>query len=256
MPFQLTSAQPLRCAACLFVAPALSPATQVTIELRKNKREEMVAKRRAKVDAENAPSNGGDATSGLASLSSAAEGAADLSAQIALIPQYMTQMQMQHDVRAQTEAVAAFRKLLSIEQNPPIDAVIAAGAVPFFVHFLQQETVPLLQFEAAWALTNIASGTSVHTKCVVDAGAIPIFAILLRSPVEDVREQAVWALGNIAGDSHVYRDALIAQNVLPRLAEMVVFEQKTTLVRNTTWTISVRAAEFVPARVSYSLCAF
>jgi len=68
------------------------------------------------------------------------------------LPQ-MVQGVMGNDPAVQTECTTQFRRLLSIEKNPPIQQVIDSGVVPRFVEFLQRDDNPALQFEAAWALT-------------------------------------------------------------------------------------------------------
>ena len=196
------------------------------MSIRKNKREDKLAKRRQ----QQAPATPGGSAAPAPVFTQQQREGNDMQDWIAKL-----QGQTLEEVFAATQH---FRKLLSLEKNPPIQRVIDAGVVPQLVHLCKAEPHPKLQYEAAWALTNIASGSSAQTAAVIAAGAVPVFATLLRSADETVREQAIWALGNIAGDSPSNRDAVLQAGALPALLLNLQHTSKLSMLRNGTWTLS------------------
>jgi len=116
--------------------------------------------------------------------------------------------------------------------------VIEAGLVGTIVKFLELNDKQDLQFEAAWALTNIASGSSSQTKAVVRAGAVPHFIRLLGSSSMNLVEQCIWALGNIAGDGSELRDLVTTSGIVEPLIRLLDMNAPPAFLRNLTWTFS------------------
>lgn len=147
------------------------------VQIRKQNREARFTKRRQQ------------ALDGLDVNGVSGEEATVTQADLARIPRLL-QGVLSTDPQERFYATQQFRKLLSIAKNPPIQQVTEAGVVPRFIEFLRDESRQDLQFEAAWALTNIASGTQEQTRAVIDHGAIPVFVQLLSSVKDEVR--IVW----------------------------------------------------------------
>jgi len=136
------------------------------------------------------------------------------------------------------EGVTRIRKLLSAERNPPIQEAINSRIVPRLIELLSAAD-DRVAFEAAWALTNIVSGTSAHVTAVVEAGAVPQLVELLDSTNDDIADQAIWALGNISGDSTNFRDCVLDAEALPGIIrKMKNFKTNSSAIRNATWAVS------------------
>lgn len=149
----------------------------------------------------------------------------------------------------QFECTQFIRQLLSRDVSPPIDEVVSSGVVPRLIQFLHRDNMPRLQFEASWALTNIASGAPEHTAVIIRNGAISLFVKLLDSPSDEVRELSAWCLGNISGDSPECRDLVLSHGALTKVVEQIKSNESNgnqfpenelpiSLLRTYTWTLT------------------
>lgn len=156
------------------------------------------------------------------------------------------------DLNQVYEGVVEFRHTLSADSSPPIQAVVDSGVVPRFVELLSKKSrvytngdenlIRSIRLETGWVITNIASGSSVQTKVIVEFGACPLLVDMLSENDEEIVDQAVWALGNISGESEKMRNMIIFSNateVLSKIGIILSSEKKyIKILRNIVWLLS------------------
>eukprot|EP00934_Nitzschia_sp_Nitz4_P000438 Nitzschia sp. Nitz4//scaffold301_size22573//11579//13331//NITZ4_008554-RA/size22573-augustus-gene-0.6-mRNA-1//1//CDS//3329547016//438//frame0 len=202
---------------------------ETTRQIRKNKREEQLAKRR-QLPSETAPVVLGMDVSSMPSTNTKAS--------VSDIPSFkIVLMSPSSTIEELTEATKGIRRILSTDRDPPVDEVLASGVLPALVaNLTANPQAATLIFESAWALTNISS--TEKTDVVVEAGAVVPLIQLLRHESPEVRDQAAWCLGNIAGDNTQFRDILLNQGIVEPLVLNLVQPASMGLLNNVTWTLS------------------
>ena len=214
------------------------------ISIRKNKRIESLNKRRAMAQAANNPTTdttAEESTNNNQVVNAATNGGTDANskgvvATIEDLPRIAAQLKSMTPEQ-RFEATRSVRRLLSRQEQPPAADVIKAGLVPLLVAELGLVNEEKTQFEAAWALTNIAS--TEHTRVIVQHGAVPYLVKLMMSKNPDIREQSLWCLGNVSGDGHDMRDLVLkVPNALNNLLMNIKHAATPSLIGNATWTLS------------------
>ena len=144
-------------------------------------------------------------------------------AEISKFPKLVVQLRDQTvNLNKKTIIIRRLRKVLSTE-SPPIKEVIeTAGCLQSLVECLRDDRNTEMQFESAWALTNIASGSSEETEAVVMSGALTCFCNIIMEAKDyieqskmDLVDQSVWGIGNIVCDGPTHRDLVL--NSQPQL---------------------------------------
>ncbi|CAI9098065.1 OLC1v1034626C1 [Oldenlandia corymbosa var. corymbosa] len=133
-------------------------------------------------------------------------------------------------------ALREVRRFLSRPEFPPIEAAIKAGAIPLLVQCLSFGSPEEQLLEAAWCMTNIATGNSEETKALLPALPL-LIAHLGEKSSSHVAEQCAWAIGNVAGEGEELRSILLSQGALSPLARMML-PNKGSTVRTAAWALS------------------
>jgi len=180
------------------------------VELRKQKRSEQVAKRRALLPSSSVPLT----VQGLPGLV--------------------------HRVRTGAEVEEAVREIATIlagEEAPLMEAV-GLGAIPLLVSLLEAEEG--VATSAAWALNNLSAGPSEATAAILHTQSLPVLCQVLDRPNAPLVDHCICTLANICGDSVANRDLVISQGVPDKVFNLLRAQQDQDIafVDNMTWLIS------------------
>lgn len=126
--------------------------------------------------------------------------------------------------RQHLNAVHGLRHILSTYEEPPCKLAVQAGAIPVLIEALQPPQMDSLAlettFQALWALTNVAVGSSDVVEAILPAAPILIAYINQGDHGWGMAEQSAWAVGNIAGEDLEYRQILIANGAVKPLVRL------------------------------------
>jgi hypothetical protein len=137
------------------------------------------------------------------------------------------------------KALSSLRRVLTAEDSP-LAAIAGLGTIPQLLKIVGEEEDEEMVLEAVWCLTNLTAGPSEVSEKLVDLGGLLALYQLLSHKNTDIRDQAIWTLSNIAGDSVQHRDQVISMGTVEVVTQLLVSGQVKTLtsIETIAWLLS------------------
>ena len=136
------------------------------------------------------------------------------------------------------QAIIYLRKLLSNQQNLPIQETIDLNGVPLLIRLAKDTSELHLRLEATWCLANLVSGSTQQTLGLINKNIIGLFEEILDDKYNQIVEQAIWGLGNIIGDSVDLRQLVVKSNILNKLIFILNQNRGMTIQKHIIWCLS------------------
>ena len=187
--------------------------------LSKNKRENILLKRRRALDVKELQEKKPDVT-GIIGESKEEE-----KYELKTAAQAAEQFRRGETSEERMAAIIFLRQMISCGEEEiaaAIDRFLETNLLPEIMTIIKLKTCDLQMLsEFISIMTNVASGTSAQTAALVNCGAIAILNFLLscrrEMPLADTKD-VIWALGNIAGDQNAdHRKMIIAEGTIHNL---------------------------------------
>jgi len=182
---------------------------QYLIEIRKGKNSKFLAAKRLKFTESNSENEKIDQTPNLSDPFEVQEYANKL------VSELVGAIEAQ-DYNLVTESAEKIRRMISIDDNPPLEPLLKTNIAPTLVSFICPDNYRFekLILEFSWILANIASGDGFYVQYLVDLEAIPKALDLLQYGTLATKENAITLLANIAGENTDYRDHLLQRGIV------------------------------------------
>ncbi|OMJ73218.1 hypothetical protein SteCoe_28128 [Stentor coeruleus] len=130
----------------------------------------------------------------------------------------------------------AIRRLLCRNDDCPIEEICKSEVMNHIIPWLNRTDHTQLQYETAWICTNISSSSQCSILYYINA--IPSLTNLLFSSNDEVRYQVSWALGNISANSQEERDYILSINTIEGLGFSLKNSTKAKHTSLIIWTLT------------------
>jgi hypothetical protein len=149
-------------------------------------------------------------------------------------------MCLKHDnKKVNLAGVYGLRRIISNPKITSFDFIFHSEVLNLIPAFMYLDSFPQLQYETAWLVGNLFTGSSSEIESLINHGCFSGLTYMLNSSITEVKEQAFWALGNMATDSSKFRDLLLEASVFSNLVKIVMsLNTPVRLLKQGCWTLS------------------